>query len=139
MDEINTLKIKINELKYKIKETTEKKDMIYKKSERSRIFALRSTIISTILNFCGYFIHPAIILASILYLGIGVQIGGISMLLYQNKEEKCQKEIDGYIKESEQLEAKLEELTVKKETPLTARKNEFIITKQKDNNIKKSR
>lgn len=142
MNEINTLKIRINELDNIIKDTEEKKNKLHEKTERSRLFALRCTIISAVMNFGGYFIHPIVPMAAIMLLGITVPIGGISMMVYEDKEEKCQKELDGYIKELEESKQRLEELTIPKQTPTIT--TPTIITKkentiQKDNNIKKSR
>ena len=142
MNEINTLKIRINELDNIIKDTEEKKNKLHEKAERSRLFALRCTIISAVMNFGGYFIHPVVPMAAIMLLGITVPIGGISMMVYEDKEEKCQKELDGYIKELEESKQRLEELTIPKQTPTIT--TPTIITKkentiQKDNNIKKSR
>lgn len=139
MNEINDLKIKINELENTIKEAGEKKNIIYEKVERSRIFALRSTIFSAILIISGYFIHPIVTLTGIMCLGITVPIGGISMLSYENKEDKYKKVLDMYTKELDCFKEKLEELTNEKGIQIPATKKEIIIPKQIDNKIKKSR
>ena len=143
MNEINELKIRINELKELIKTEEENKNKFHDKAERSRVFALRCTIISAVMNFGGYFIHPILPMSAIFLLGLTVPVGGISMMVYEDKEEKCQKKLDAFNNELDESKEKLDALIVSPKPAPTMANPTIIATKeniiQENNNIKRSR
>ena len=97
MSRINELKIKINELNQKIKDTTETMDKLLDKEERIRKTLVTNICISGVgYMILGPLIHPAISLVSAFFLAGNVVPGGIAILHYESKTDDLQKEIDIY-------------------------------------------
>ena len=95
------------------------------------------------MNFGGYFIHPILPMSAIFLLGLTVPVGGISMMVYEDKEEKCQKKLDTFNNELDESQEKLDALIVSPKPAPTIANQAIIATKensiQKNNNVKRSR
>lgn len=147
MSRINELKIKINELNQKIKDTTETMDKLLDKEERIRKTLVTNICISGVgYMILGPLIHPAISLASVFFLAGNVIPGGILILRSESKTDNLQREID--ISKRELYDAEKELVAIHRE-PLSVLPtfnepvNQTIVeptqTTKKDNINKKSR
>lgn len=108
LSKINELKIKINELNQKIKDTTELRNKLEDKKESIRKFVVTNICISGVgYLILGPLIHPAIGLASLFLLCGSVVPGGIAILHYEGKTDKLQREIDIFKRDVYNCESEL--------------------------------
>lgn len=146
-NKINELKIKINQLGQQIKDATESRDKAFDTEEKIRKTLVTNICISGVgYLILGPLIHPAIGLASLLFLGFNVIPGGIAVLHLENKGEKFDKEISRCKMETIASEKELDEL-LKAETiaqlPTENKTNKKdttpVITQNKNNVAQKTR
>lgn len=111
--EINNLKIKINELENEIIDKQEIKRKYNAKTEKLRRFAILNTILAATSHFLAFFIHPSLLVVALLLLLTGVVPEGFVLFHREDKELKFDKEIEKNNEEikkiKEMLEIKLNE------------------------------
>lgn len=92
---INELKVRINELQQNIKDIQEIKDQTEEKKEIIRKITLINVCIAGVGHLIlGPLINPVISLASLIFLSLSVIPGGITILHYESKIDRYQKQID---------------------------------------------
>lgn len=133
--DINETKIRKNELKLEIKNINAENIILEKKLEQSRITALICAGIFTCGHFFGFLIHPAVPLASLIFVLCSVLPAGIATFRYEDKIDKNKEKIKGFEEQIEQINEEINALESLPSASIEKKDTPVIYQSQKENNI----